>query len=149
MVTIASCRKGDITQCLPKIPPDFVSASNQLPSLAIRFSTWTGVGKRKPQRLERVETNQSLWIDTPAKFFPASLPLKNGGKGRRSDFLLGQRVTFQGLLLLNFGRIYTTRFYQVLPDASCRNVDDTTYTWYPKASHFLMVVSVGWSQIFT
>ena len=43
---------------------------------------------------------------TPPKFHTSTL--KNGGKGRRSPFYLGFKVTFQGLLLLNFGREVTT-----------------------------------------
>ncbi len=36
------------------------------------------------------------WVP-PAKF-NSKFPLKNGGKGRLSPFLLGLKVTFQGLL---------------------------------------------------
>ena len=42
---------------------------------------------------------------TPYRSLTASLPLKNGGTGRPSGFLLGPFGTFQGLLLLNFGRV--------------------------------------------
>ena len=47
-------------------------------------------GKPIPSPASKRQTND----DTPLKF--NSSPLKNGGKGRRSGFLLGQTVTFQG-----------------------------------------------------
>ena len=48
----------------------------------------------------------SIFRCQPLVFRGRSLcPWKNGGTGRRSGFLLGPKVTFQGRLLLNFGRL--------------------------------------------
>ena len=41
----------------------------------------------------------------PPSRLTASLPLTNGGKGRRSGFLIGLKGNFSGGELLNFGRV--------------------------------------------
>ena len=63
---------------------------------------------------EPVALANTLQIYTP-EVLTAKAPKNHGGTGRRSGFLLGWMVTFQGRLLLNFGRV-TEAFLKLLSE---------------------------------